>query len=213
VFDLFRHVPGRLIFARVERACVVPLVPNVDQFFGQMILRGNEALWHLTTLLLKLDDRQALETEELRRLTVTHIFNVLALTLNSSRQGKRPKLQQRAGATRLSAIQKYTAQHLGDQELSVAGVAAANRLSPRQLQRLFESSGTTFSEFLLAERLKSVHAALLDREQRERSVSDIALESGFSDVSYFNRAFRRNYDSSPSEVRRAAAASPLTAES
>jgi AraC-like DNA-binding protein len=50
-----------------------------------------------------------------------------------------------------------------------------------------------------------VHAALLDSAQSERSVSDLALANGFGDVSYFNRAFRRYYGKSPSEVRRAAA--------
>ena len=208
-FDSVRHAPGRLMFARLERGFLAALVPDVDQFLGQPILRGNEALWHLTTILRKLDDRQALETDELRRLVVSHIFNVLALMLDSCRAGERPKRLEGAGTTRLRVIQNYLTDHLGDPELSVADVAAANKLSARQLQRLFEASGTTFSEYLLTQRLRSVHAALLDPHQSERSVSDIALASGFGDVSYFNRAFRRHYGKSPSEVRRSASASTL----
>ena len=204
VFDLIRHASGRLMFARMERACVAAVVPDVDQFLGRVLLRGNEALTHLATFLRKLDDRQMLESEALRRLVVGHIFNVLALVLNSSVSESKSN-PPRAGATRLTAIQTYVTQHIDDQELSVATVAAANRLSPRQLQRLFEASGTTFSEFLLSARLKCVHAALLDSAQSERSVSDLALANGFGDVSYFNRAFRRYYGKSPSEVRRAAA--------
>jgi len=209
VFDLVRHAAGKLLFARIERNCVRPIVPNVDQLVGQTIPRSNEGLAHFTTFLRKLDERQPLESEELRRCVVAHAFNVLSLVLNSPAAGVGPQSRERPGVTRLSSIQKFVTQNLADQDISVASVAAANRLSPRQLQRLFEASGTTFSEFLLTERLRSVYAALLDAEQRERSVSDIALASGFGDVSYFNRAFRRHYGNSPSEVRRAALASPL----
>ncbi len=35
-----------------------------------------------------------------------------------------------------------------------------------------------------------------------RSIGEIVLECGFGDISHFNRAFRRRYGSSPSEVRR-----------
>jgi AraC-like DNA-binding protein len=32
-------------------------------------------------------------------------------------------------------------------------------------------------------------------------VSSIALDAGFGDISYFNRAFRRRYGATPSDVR------------
>jgi AraC-like DNA-binding protein len=35
----------------------------------------------------------------------------------------------------------------------------------------------------------------------ERSITAIAYESGFGDLSHFNRAFRRRYGETPSEVR------------
>ena len=36
------------------------------------------------------------------------------------------------------------------------------------------------------------------------TITTIAFEAGFGDLSYFNRAFRRLYAASPSEVRAAA---------
>ena len=41
-FDLLRRDPGRLLFARIERACLAALLPNPDRFVGRVILRGNE---------------------------------------------------------------------------------------------------------------------------------------------------------------------------
>jgi len=35
----------------------------------------------------------------------------------------------------------------------------------------------------------------------EQDISTVALESGFSDISYFNRCFRRRFGATPTEVR------------
>jgi AraC-like DNA-binding protein len=35
----------------------------------------------------------------------------------------------------------------------------------------------------------------------ERTVSSIAYDVGFGDLSYFNRCFRRTYGATPSDVR------------
>src|SRR5262245_33748520 len=77
-------------------------------------------------------------------------------------------------------------------------------VSPRYVQLLFENEGTTFSEFLLWERLVRAHRMLTDPLHAERTITALALKAGFGDLSYFNRAFRRRYGASPTEVREAA---------
>jgi AraC-like DNA-binding protein len=42
---------------------------------------------------------------------------------------------------------------------------------------------------------------LADRRHADWAVNAIAFESGFGDLSYFNRMFRRRYSSTPSDVR------------
>jgi AraC-like DNA-binding protein len=42
---------------------------------------------------------------------------------------------------------------------------------------------------------------LTDRRRADRSIASIAFESGFGDLSYFNRTFKRFYGSPPSEIR------------
>jgi AraC-like DNA-binding protein len=39
---------------------------------------------------------------------------------------------------------------------------------------------------------------------RHRKIADIAAEAGFTDLSYFNRAFRRRYGETPSDLRETA---------
>jgi AraC-like DNA-binding protein len=42
-----------------------------------------------------------------------------------------------------------------------------------------------------------------DRRWADRNIASIAFDSGFGDLSYFNRTFKRFYGTSPSEIRRA----------
>ena len=88
-----------------------------------------------------------------------------------------------------------------DPELTVDAVAARLGLSTRQLQRLFEQAGIRFTECVNELRLTSAHDALADPRMRGRSVLDIAMDAGFSDVSHFNRQFKRRFDSTPRAVR------------
>jgi AraC-like DNA-binding protein len=202
--SMIRHSAGRVIITRFDRSILAALVPDLDAFLGHVILRGNEALWLLTSYLGALDGEQSLNTEGLRALVVDQIFELIAETLISSRTAGGVKRDDARATARLHAIHKYVADHLSDQDLAVASVARANHLSARQLQRLFEASGTTLSEFVLLKRLQRVHATLIQPANNHRGVSDIALECGFGDVSYFNRAFRRHYGMAPSAVRKGA---------
>jgi AraC-like DNA-binding protein len=104
---------------------------------------------------------------------------------------------------RLCAIKADIAAHLGEQELSVNTVAARQGVSPRYVQMLFEAEGTTFSRFVLGQRLASAHRLLSDPRYAACTITAIALEAGFGDLSTFNHAFRRAYGGPPSDVRAA----------
>jgi AraC-like DNA-binding protein len=104
-------------------------------------------------------------------------------------------------AARLRAIKTDILNGLNLHELSLTGVAAHHGVTARYVQMLFESEGTTFSRFVLDQRLARAHRMLSDPWLAERTISTIAYEAGFGDLSYFNRAFRRRYGESPSDVR------------
>lgn len=91
--------------------------------------------------------------------------------------------------------------NLDNGRLSVGAVAARHRVTPRYVQLLFEREGTTFSEYVLNKRLARAHRMLADPRYVTWTVTDVALEAGFGDVSYFNRRFRRRYGARPTDVR------------
>lgn len=62
---------------------------------------------------------------------------------------------------------------------------------------------TTFSEFVLAQRLARAHRFLTDPVRSDDTIGTIAFEAGFGDLSHFNRTFRRYYGATPSDIRAA----------
>ena len=67
----------------------------------------------------------------------------------------------------------------------------------KYIGRLFKKEmGITFHQYCLALRLQKAEEFLLNTSYR---VIDIALECGFNNISYFNRAFKAQYGLSPSE--------------
>ena len=66
---------------------------------------------------------------------------------------------------------------------------------------LFESEGTSFTDFIREERLQRARSKLLSSRFDHLRISEIAYEVGFNDLSYFNRAFRRRFGQSPGQLR------------
>jgi len=85
------------------------------------------------------------------------------------------------------------------EQLRLEDVLQLTGMSKPTFARQFKQhSGRTFSEFVNGLRLQ---AACLELAQSTRSILDIALGCGFSQVSFFNRFFRRSFQCSPSEYR------------
>ena len=150
-------------------------------------------------------DSALLASPELRHVVVSHIHDLIALSLGATRDAAAVAQRRGVRAARLQAIKTDIAASLGDCDLKLTAVAARQRVTPRYIHKLFATEGTTFSEFVLGQRLARAHRLLTDPRFAKRAVSSIAFDVGFGDLSYFNRSFRRRYDATPSEVRDSAA--------
>lgn len=81
---------------------------------------------------------------------------------------------------------------LFDPEFRSSVIAEELGVSARYLQQVFAETGTTPARYLLARRLDAA-ALRLRHADKPCRVTDVALECGFSDLSYFSRAFRRRF--------------------
>jgi AraC-like DNA-binding protein len=134
----------------------------------------------------------------------TVLLDLVALTLGAGSGGPaRRDLAETSGRlARAEAILRYIAAHAARLDLRPAEAAAHFGCSERYLRKLLESRGTSFSEHLLACRLQSAHARLRDMPAAA-SIAEIARSTGFADVSYFYRTFRRRFGCTPQDVRAA----------
>lgn len=106
-----------------------------------------------------------------------------------------------AGAEFLQRGMAYIDSRYADPELTIATIAEDLAVSVRQLQRGFSLIGTTPTSYLLQKRLEQACALLSIRNSRRPDIliSTIAMDCGFSDVSYFNRLFRKAFGCAPGQ--------------
>ena len=87
-----------------------------------------------------------------------------------------------------------------DEALTLGQLARASGLSPYHFLRTFESvTGLTPHQYVRRARLREAAVRLAAESDK---VLDIALDTGFGDVSNFNRAFRSEFGMSPSVYRK-----------
>lgn len=99
---------------------------------------------------------------------------------------------------RIKKMLTFIQEHYSE-KLTVAQIAGCVPISERECYRLFQNSlGTTPTEFLLSVRLKKSRNLLATTQ---KSIVEVALESGFSNSSYFGKLFRQQYLMSPGEYR------------
>jgi AraC-like DNA-binding protein len=197
------HRPALVRFTamRIPYRALAPLVANLDDGALRLIPKQTSSLRLLASYLSAIDMGHALDSPELCPAVVSHIHDLVALSLGAAPGYEGVAEERGVSAARLQAIKADIAAHLDDCELNVNSVAARHGVTPRYVQKLFATEGATFSEFVLGQRLTVAYRQLGDPRFAHRSISSIAFDLGFSDLSYFNRTFRRRHEATPTEVR------------
>lgn len=101
----------------------------------------------------------------------------------------------------LMRVKDFVERNLGDFDLDPSKVASALKLSPRYMNQLLEPEGTSLSRYIWRRRLERAAVDLRNSALNGLSISSIALNNGFSDLSHFSKAFRDRFEHSPSEYR------------
>jgi AraC-like DNA-binding protein len=127
--------------------------------------------------------------------------DVIALALNP-----RAKSEHQAGF--LALIRNHVDGRAADPGLSPGRVAASFDISVRYLHRLFASSGTTFTEYLIEQRLARAQQLLADPRCRHQKILAIAYDCGFQNVNHFGLRFRLRFGLTPGEFRHRSGSPP-----
>jgi len=199
-----RPSAGRLRCVRLARAPVRQSSRAEDRS-ARLISHHSAYLGFLMGYLDAVDRHECYESAELRKRITSHVFDLTALLLDARGDARDTARQGGLRAARLRALKDDLMNNLGQADLSAEILAARHGISTHTLQRLFEQDGMTFTQYLLAMRLERAFRLLGEEAQNGRTVSGLAIDCGFNDVSHFNHRFRARYGASPSDVRRTAA--------
>jgi AraC-like DNA-binding protein len=181
---------------RVPFAALAPFTRDIEAAAAGCVPGQTPALRLLQSYLANLPPVAA--DPRLALLAANHVYDLMALVIGATRDGAEQARQRGVKAARLEVIR---GELLREPELTIQDVARRQGVSPRYVQMLFEETGTTFTDFVLELRLGRALRMLASPRYVDWSVTAIALEAGFGDLSYFNRRFKQRFARTPSDVR------------
>lgn len=130
-----------------------------------------------------------------------HLNDLTLMALDAGGEARHVANGRGVRAARLRAIQADIEENLSRPGLSPAWIAARQGISTRYLRSLFSDEGTSFSDHVADRRLHCAGRRLADRRYDRHSISQIAYDCGFGDISWFNARFRSAFGMTPSEFR------------
>jgi AraC-like DNA-binding protein len=127
------------------------------------------------------------------------LMDLLAFSLLTT-EGDMPAAEGSVRRARLRSVQNWIEARLGDPNLSLDRVAAANSMSLRYLHLIFEAEEMSASEWIWNRRLQLAYDCLA--QGGGRTITSIAYDHGFNSSAHFSTLFRRKYGVSPRDVAR-----------
>jgi AraC-like DNA-binding protein len=184
----------------VPAAALKDLVAHPEDRAGYLV-RPGPALDLLNGYLQSLTTLDEPPSAELGHLIGLHLLDLVAAAIGPTAEGREIIATRGLKAARLRAVLADIARRCGNPAFDIDGVAQRLGLSRRSVQRLLEETGQSFTEHVTERRLWRAYAMLSDPACSQLRIIDIALAAGFSDVSNFNRLFRRRFGETPSGIR------------
>ncbi|HEX7858534.1 MAG TPA: AraC family transcriptional regulator [Sphingobium sp.] len=108
-----------------------------------------------------------------------------------------PGVRADARVTALGRVKAIIGRRLGETEMTLADLAEEAGFSLNYLHKLFRGEDMTLAAFVKAERLRAARTMLEQAGPVGMTVTEVALNCGFSDSSFFSRSFRQAYGITP----------------
>lgn len=185
----------------MPRPAVKRAAPNSEDLVGGVLSGGGEALRLASAYAALVFQEPGFADQRLDAHVSQTFFDLLALVLGAEKETAEIARGRGLRAARLDAIVQGIAKGYADPSFSVATVATRLNLSERYIQDLLRSTGVGFSERVMELRLQHSVGLLARAHLTRQKISEVALSSGFNDLSYFHRCFRRRFGMTPATAR------------
>ncbi|HEX4169453.1 MAG TPA: helix-turn-helix domain-containing protein [Bryobacteraceae bacterium] len=180
------------------------VLPESKSYVGAHLPQRDSVSRLLGNCLSTLADEVLTNDSESAEAAVELTLGLLGAALTQHREsniiGPRTDLYQR--------ITSFVEKGLEDPELSPMMLARTHHISTRYVHLIFNERGKTVGAWIRERRLAQCRAELAN-SSRDRSVTEIALHWGFSDLAHFSRSFHSAYGVSPLKFRNTRRASGL----
>lgn len=203
--SLANDTGGSALVLLIPRKVLLQRVPDAEDLTRSGIVADRTELRLLRGYVATLLDSPPLSAATLN-VAGQHVIDLLTLALGVSDKAVYDEANGGLRTARLLAVHQSIAARLHDPTLTLPEIAKSSSMSDRLVQRLFAQQGTSFSDYVLGQRLELAHRLLINPLNHNRRIVSIALESGFGDLSYFNRSFRQRFGDTPSGIRNRAVA-------
>ncbi len=105
------------------------------------------------------------------------------------------------GLFHTARIKQFVITHLNDPDLSIPTVSKALGISTAHIHRVFLTETLTFSAWMWDRRLLAARIALKNHANSHRSISELAYDCGFNNMSHFSKVFRLKFGMTPHDWR------------
>jgi AraC-like DNA-binding protein len=174
---------------------------NPDERIGAVPEGGMVAIRLMSSYMSGLLNEKKPILPKMQQMIEGHVLDLVANAYDPSGDWSRAAPNDGVNAARLQQILDHVSRAFTDRSMNAETIAALHGVSPRKVHQLLSTTGSTLSEHLLEFRLQAARQELQNERLLSKRVSEIALDAGFSDVSYFNRCFRRRFGDTPTGFR------------
>lgn len=201
-FEFWLGKPTSVDVVSLDRQLLTTLVPRIA-LEASYVISSAAASMPLLASYVEALRRNPPNSTKAGEVASRHVYDLMALVLDEFVRGGAERNESSIAAARLKLVQKDILERLTDHGLHIDAVAKRQGVTPRYIQRLFENDGTTFSDFVRERRLELAFRLLRERDAAFGTITSIAYDAGFTEISSFNRAFRRRFNATPTEIRAA----------
>ncbi|MDD1963813.1 helix-turn-helix domain-containing protein [Pseudomonas putida] len=164
-----------------------------------LTLHGNEGVGKITRSMMMEMWRSQPADGNIEGRLLGSLLDVLSASFDAE-YGDTDVKEEARQLQQLNRIKSFILANLGNSDLTIESVAFDTHVSERTLNRLFAGENTTAYKWLWQQRLTASHRLLVTN--KSKSISDIATDFGFKNLSHFSRSFKDYYGMTPRETRR-----------
>ncbi len=188
---------------QVPREMLASRVSNIEDLCARTLDLDSTTYWFLHDALHSLLDRQpsAEPCGIMEHKIAASLVDVCATAIQSNFGASAVHEGSEHSQNVRRRILTYILDRISDPALNLEVIASENGISVSYLHKLFKSSGCSVNRWIVLKRLEQCYEKLSNPLYDHQSISQIAFDSGFVNMSHFSTRFRDHFAVSPRELR------------